>query len=493
VSQYRYGTINAGEEWEKGWQKGWVCSPESKTIVLDEDGPEFWETLASLGITNLPDTLTVQTGREGGKHYVFDGRHLALREFPGQKSFSGGDLKANGFVAAPGSTHPSGKIYKIVNRRVPAPWRAEWTEKFGQAPALKQSRAAKSGEASSGGGGGFGRNDYLTRRKGIYVARGLTEEQANERVVADNTRLPEPLSDQELHTTVLRPKGWERQPVCPGHSVIPEEREEDNSVAEEKVSDLPECRPITTLPQLKRKVEAEADPHPLSVDWAAAPPGTQEFYEDLAAQAARALMQGEHEARCQASLRGKFGAQLAWLLHGNGAPLVEHVKGNVWRLLKDPEGPKQNPYPGVPEGQEPRWTKKHVGRRLAQLVYLIRSDMDGASLTNREVAEVLNNQVFRRLFMIEDCCYISAAAVSKAQVKLRAEHAGGFRRVSSAVHYRDQHRWRLDQPARWRTGLDISQCELGEMITPVIRHVLEEMQRQRRGMELMQDPMGRAA
>jgi hypothetical protein len=194
----------------------------------------------------------------------------------------------------------------------------------------------------------------------------------------------------------------------------------------------------------------------------------------MAQDAGRALSRGENEALAHAGMK-KASTQLKWLLTGNGAPLIEYVKGDIYRLLKDPEGGTKNPYPGCPPGQNPLWTKKHAGKKLSTLVFLVRSVREGAKLTNRMVAVVLNKPQIRRLFGIEDCCYISESAISKAQVKLRKELGRSFRIVEPSVHYRDQHCWKLDQPARYRTGLSMDKTPEGKMITKVIEEIFEKL------------------
>jgi hypothetical protein len=102
--------------WEDRWQVGFACCWRTGLIVLDVDEPvEFddW-SLSEL----VPDTLQVATGREGGYHLYLDFRHLRAavpaEDWPKQGDIPGGTLKANGFVGAPGSRHPSGALYRVV-------------------------------------------------------------------------------------------------------------------------------------------------------------------------------------------------------------------------------------------------------------------------------------------------------------------------------------------------------------------------------------------
>ena len=59
------------------------------------------------------------TGREGGYHLYIDFSHLRatvpVEEWPKQGDIPGGTLKSNGFVGAPGSRHPSGRLYRVIS------------------------------------------------------------------------------------------------------------------------------------------------------------------------------------------------------------------------------------------------------------------------------------------------------------------------------------------------------------------------------------------
>jgi hypothetical protein len=93
------------------------------------------------------------------------------------------------------------------------------------------------------------------------------------------------------------------------------------------------------------------------------------------------------------ALNGPWREQLAWLLHGNGAPLIEY-HGGLIHLLSDPESPELPRYPGVPPDMEPK-AGKSLGAKLDDLIIHVRSCPGGDQLTQREVAQVLNHQWFR--------------------------------------------------------------------------------------------------
>jgi Bifunctional DNA primase/polymerase, N-terminal len=97
----------------------------SGIFVLDVDGAEGFASLQNLEHENgrLPPTLTSLTSR--GKHFWF------LLDQPLQSSQSrigaGLDVKADGgYVAAPNSTHPSGKQYQWCDQSIPPTNAPHW-------------------------------------------------------------------------------------------------------------------------------------------------------------------------------------------------------------------------------------------------------------------------------------------------------------------------------------------------------------------------------
>jgi hypothetical protein len=85
---------------------------QSYEFVLDADGPEQMRWVES----NLPQTLTVSTGRQGGgAHYIFDVPvDLRLRNRTVCFDVAGLEGKTHGkLVVAPGSVHHSGKRYAV--------------------------------------------------------------------------------------------------------------------------------------------------------------------------------------------------------------------------------------------------------------------------------------------------------------------------------------------------------------------------------------------
>ncbi len=107
---------------KKGGNYGVVCG-YGKLVVIDCDQKE-----SELAVKkHLPKTLTVKTG-SGGKHYYFICNDLEkpIRLTSGNAQGDIGDVQFTGkMVVGPGSVHPSGNKYKIVNKNKIAKVKAE--------------------------------------------------------------------------------------------------------------------------------------------------------------------------------------------------------------------------------------------------------------------------------------------------------------------------------------------------------------------------------
>lgn len=244
-----------------------------------------------------------------------------------------------------------------------------------------------------------------------------------------------------------------------------------------------EQRFLDTVPRVEAKLRAEQDSHPRSLDWFEAPSRTMEVYEDLIDLGIESLKAGAEFARVQwvnedgevtlpiAQLNGPWREQLEWLLHGNGAPLIQY-HGGLLCLLSDPWSPELPRYPGVPPDEEPK-AGKSFGTRLDNLILIIRSCKGGDYLTQREVAEVINNPWFRQAFGLEEYRYISVSAMSQHHVKLRKRRTIWI--IEKAVRYREKHRWHLESAARYGTCLSFAEGnELPPLVTRGIRTALED-------------------
>jgi hypothetical protein len=251
-----------------------------------------------------------------------------------------------------------------------------------------------------------------------------------------------PLDEEEVRETVLRIKGWWRYgcfnpvpleyadpDVSAGSETFGLKEDVDKAIQAsrdvKKRSDLRKAGPprrLDTVRRVEAKLKAEQDTHPRSIDWFGAPPGAMELYSDLADLGIESLKAGAEFAQLDASLPcasldGPWRQQLEWLLHGNGAPLIEYHGGLAY-LLSDPVAAELPRYPGVSDGVNPK-AGKSLGEKLDHLIVLVRSCPGGDELTQREVAEVINHPWFRETFGLEGYRYVSVSAMSQHHVKLR--------------------------------------------------------------------------
>jgi hypothetical protein len=98
---------------------GIACGP-SGLLVIDEDEPGGLEKYASEVGAEVPDTLTVSTGR--GTHFYFaaDAHDFGNAEHA-LKGYGVNVRGRGGYVVGPGSTHASGAVYAITRDVEPAP------------------------------------------------------------------------------------------------------------------------------------------------------------------------------------------------------------------------------------------------------------------------------------------------------------------------------------------------------------------------------------
>ncbi len=528
------GYDRLGNEIWRDVQPGYVVSPRSGVIVLDQDRPGFFEWLASIGI-ELPDTgPLVSTGKPDGLHRVFDGRHLTDEQWPKQRNYLGlGDVKSHGFCAAPGAVHPSGRRYELVRPGAAPRWDPEWTLLQDDWWAARPGRGRASGRARRGerasvhagsGQPGSGRNcELYDRKKYLFYEQGIDEDDPEmERLILEaNQEFAVPMSEARVLSTVLQIKGWMRRWRHGGELAIGEQEEDEEMASRrealrlafrgetagqeiflplelttgeeedpegvEKFSDLRErepelpadplrLRPLRTERQILAKHKAENDPHPKSRDWDGAPEGAMECYEALIDSAIRAVEGGAPLAQvrtegCPAwQPDGPWCEQLAYLLHGDGVPLIE-LAGGLITLLGDPESDPKDPYPGVPEGVNPK-AGKSFGTKLDDLILIIRSCEGGDKLTQREIATIINHASFREAFGLNEHRYASVGSLSKHHVKLRKK--GTIRIIEKAVRYRENRQWRLESAARYKTCLHLPEDNELALLVAATRHLIRD-------------------
>lgn len=104
LTQYTYGSQTIDD----GKQIAFICAPHTGLLVIDIDDEHSFDWSLVAGFRP-----TVRSGG-GGYHYYFDARHIPADAWPKQGPIPGGDVKSNGFVPAPGSTHWNGNKYELL-------------------------------------------------------------------------------------------------------------------------------------------------------------------------------------------------------------------------------------------------------------------------------------------------------------------------------------------------------------------------------------------
>lgn len=113
------------EKWWNFWPDaniGIATGGDSRLFVIDVDGPEGKESMEHLqgDLGNLPETLTVKTGREeGGQHAYFWVPEGAKIHGTVGAIAPGIDTRGfHNYVVGPGSVHESGRLYSLVDEAV---------------------------------------------------------------------------------------------------------------------------------------------------------------------------------------------------------------------------------------------------------------------------------------------------------------------------------------------------------------------------------------
>lgn len=201
---------------DKLWAEatGYGVMPDGYTVV-DIDGVAAQRAFAA-GVGReafTVDTMIVDTPRDnGGVHIWFKGETRHKDGLIPDVDIRSGSTK--GWIVGPGSQDPirggawvaREGSYEVAT--VPPRIRS-FIDNPGTAsePMVRQEGVNDSWDTLLG----QGRNVALTALKGTLLRHGLTEDAANELIIAANTTLSEPLSRQELEGTVLKDKGdWER-------------------------------------------------------------------------------------------------------------------------------------------------------------------------------------------------------------------------------------------------------------------------------------------
>jgi hypothetical protein len=188
--QNKQATLEEIHEWFNQWKDaniGIITGRISNIIVLDIDGEEGWNTIKENNL-QIPPTWKVQTGK--GAHFYFKHPGGEITNFV--RRLPGIDLRGDGgYVVAPPSIHPSGRMYQWDNELKGEP--AEPPEWLMQLLQQKEENIRRlepeewHKEVHEGE-----RNNALTRRAGSLLARGLSEEETFSILLAWNKEYCKP-------------------------------------------------------------------------------------------------------------------------------------------------------------------------------------------------------------------------------------------------------------------------------------------------------------
>ncbi len=142
LEKYRKLTHRSYDQigFKKGMNAGIITGRISGIIVLDVDQHELFARYLAENAFSVPETFTVETCK--GKHYYYL-MPEDQKEYTNRSNKSAGfDIRADGgYIIAPGSVHPSGSIYTIVDDRdlSKAPqWLLDHSHKIEPTPNVKQ-------------------------------------------------------------------------------------------------------------------------------------------------------------------------------------------------------------------------------------------------------------------------------------------------------------------------------------------------------------------
>lgn len=216
--------------------------------------------------------------------------------------------------------------------------------------------------------------------------------------------------------------------------------------------DVPEGPPegvLTDPEKLARKLRAEQNTDPLSLDWADAPEGELDENGAVVRHSARAvyeqtivrLMRGTELTEAWLHYMDPTQAARDWLT-SRDHPLLMIVGGKVYALPDPPREPSKDLYPGWEQSLDPRsgsnWVQeRRSGPKEAVLVY-VAAHPDEA-LSDRMIATWLNSTKVRVRFGFDDLRAATPGHVARLRNELYAE--GRLHMTRAPRNYRKGHTW----------------------------------------------------
>jgi len=204
------------EQWFARWPDanlGILTGQVSGLIVLDVDGEDGKASLKALTAAHapLPKTLCVKTGRAGsdgkrkGCHYYFRAPTDAVIRNSAGILGAGLDMRGEGgYVVAPPSLHPSGRLYEwLAPEQAIADPPAWLAAKLAEAKPAQESAKMQTGDIQEGG-----RNAALASLAGTMRRRDMSPKAIEAALMQENTarcKPPLPASEvQEIARSVAR-------------------------------------------------------------------------------------------------------------------------------------------------------------------------------------------------------------------------------------------------------------------------------------------------
>ena len=111
LTQFAYGTDTDADNPSNDLQACFILTFGTRVFVIDVDNVQEFGTTRTSAIAGRDQAISV---RADHFHIAVDARSVPVDQWPRQKPVAGADIKSNGFVPVPGSTHWTGVPYEPV-------------------------------------------------------------------------------------------------------------------------------------------------------------------------------------------------------------------------------------------------------------------------------------------------------------------------------------------------------------------------------------------